>query len=210
MAESFRNSSQVGRPEYVRAGLRKRGVSVKLRLRWDRSLTVETRRIIHDAATVGPSLIDMGRWRAGAPASHDRPHCLAVEIIALRQVLDGDESHGSLLAPNYRRSAPRGGSVRRGNGSPSQVTVPAGRSSMRLSVASRPTDSLRTVARHPSDHEPPAALRKSSKRKLFKLFQSLGVSHRGRNAAWHGACNISPSTGSNVNPTPHLYHFRRN
>jgi hypothetical protein len=37
MARASGKASRAGRPEYVRAGLRKRGVSVKLRLRWDRS-----------------------------------------------------------------------------------------------------------------------------------------------------------------------------
>src|SRR5215469_6154595 len=132
----------------------------------------------------------MGRPHAGASAARDRPHCLAVEIIALRQVPD-EESHGSLLATNYRRSAPRGGSTRSGNGSWSQVTASAGRSSWRSNVASRQTDSLRTVVRHPSNHEPRAALRKGSKWKLFPLFQLLGVSPRGRDPTWHGACTIA-------------------
>src|ERR1700716_1896011 len=68
-----------------------------LKTRWDRHLTAETRRKIDDAATAGLSLIDLDRSRAGAPAAHDRPHCRAVEIIALRQVVDADESHVNLL-----------------------------------------------------------------------------------------------------------------
>src|SRR5713101_9550395 len=58
----------------------------------------ETRRIVDDAATADLSLIDLDRPRAGGRAAHDRPHCLAVEIIALRQVLNSDESHGNLCA----------------------------------------------------------------------------------------------------------------
>jgi hypothetical protein len=41
----------------------------------------ETRRIVDDAATADLSLIDLDRPRAGGRAAHDRPHCLAVEII---------------------------------------------------------------------------------------------------------------------------------
>lgn len=78
----------------------------------DRPLTAETRRIVDDAATAGLSLIDLDRPRAGGPAAHDRPHCLAVEIIALRQVLDGDESHGNLRAGVRLLSAIRGISAR--------------------------------------------------------------------------------------------------
>src|SRR4029077_20617270 len=77
-----------------------------LRPHWERPLTAETRRIIDDAATAGLILIDLDRARAGKSAACDRPHCHAVKIIALRQVLDGDVSHGNLLAANYRRWAP--------------------------------------------------------------------------------------------------------
>ena len=130
--------------------------------RWDRPLTAETRRIVHDAATAGLSLIDLDRPRADGPAAHDRPHCLAVEIIALRQVVDSDQSHGNLCA-GVRLLAARGrpaGTI--GHGHPeAEVRDDAmdrcrealrlrGASWMHSSVAGRPTDCARAVVRRPS------------------------------------------------------------
>src|SRR4029077_8872821 len=59
--------------------------------------TTETRRVVDDAAAAGHSLIYLARPHAGARATGDRPHRLAVQLIALRQVLDGDHCHGNLL-----------------------------------------------------------------------------------------------------------------
>jgi hypothetical protein len=63
-------------------------------------LWAETRRIVDDTALSGLhlSLIVLDRPPTGAAAAHNRPHCLAVEIIALRQILDGNHSHWNLCA----------------------------------------------------------------------------------------------------------------
>jgi len=77
-----------------------------------------------------------------------------------------------------------------GNGARSQGTAPAGRSSMRSSVASGPTDSLRTVARDPSITSR-RQLPKSSKRQLISLyFQLLATAPHGRDPGWHGARTV--------------------
>src|ERR1700737_4821080 len=64
---------------------------------------------------------------------------------------------------------------------------PRGALRWRSSVASRPTDSLRTVARHPSIASRPQPP-ESSKRKLFHLFyQSLAETQHDSDHGWHGA-----------------------